>query len=49
MKTYKKHTNFSLKEKIINTVPLPQIPITGHMDILRIIHATFTFAHIAEK
>ena len=40
---------FHKKKKIKNTVTLPQIPITGYMVILRIIHATFTFAHIAEK
>ena len=40
---------FTKKKKIKNTVTLPQIPITGYMVILRIIHATFTFAHIAEK
>ena len=39
---------FHKKKKIKNTVTLPQIPITGYMVILRIIHATFTFAHIAD-
>ena len=39
---------FHKKKKIKNTVTLPQIPITGYMVILRIIHATFTFAHIPD-
>ena len=41
-------STFTFHKKIKNTVTLPQIPISGYMVILRIIHATFTFAHIAD-